>query len=208
MEPLDYCPGCQEDRPLDDFVTLPGETIPSSGALLCRLCRLRKKGPTDPLPALPPKYRKLLKDLLTSPSIAEAARSNDLSETYVRSLISRKIPGKTGEMVASAWQLLLEAEGLDLHTIARVSKLLLFAMRAQWNPGTESWDFFPDNPVRLGMVKHLTRQHRVDPQPLRGFQGSNAAVVVINYDSDKKDSEKEVSGFHIEVPREAAEKVA
>jgi hypothetical protein len=201
MEILDYCPACQQDKPLEDFARNGNERMPSSGALVCRACRNLKKGPIDPMPALPVKYRKLLKDLLTSDSIAEAARKNDLSDSYVRSLISRKIPGKTGEMVAAAWQLILESEGLDLHTIARVTKLLVHAMEPKWNPSEECWDFFPDNSARLGAVKHLTRQHRVDPRQ-GNFKGSSAAVVVINYDSDGPvREEKVVDGFHIEVPK-------
>jgi hypothetical protein len=200
MEILDYCPACQQDKPLEDFARNGNERMPSSGALVCRACRLKKKGPVDPLPALPVKYRKLLKDLLTSDSVSEAARKNDLSPGYVRSLISRKVPGKTAEMVSSAWQLLLEAEGLDLNTIARVTKLLVHAMEPKWNPSEECWDFFPDNSVRLGTVKHLTRQHRVDPHQ-GNLKSNNAAVVVINYDSDGKREEKNVEGFHIEIPK-------
>jgi hypothetical protein len=142
-----------------------------------------------------------LKDLLTSESVAEAARKNDLSVDYVRALISRKIPSKMGQEVAAAWQLLLEAEGLDLQTIARVTKLLLHAMEPKWNPAKDCWDFFPDSSVRLGAVKHLTRQHRVDPRGSGDFKRSPAAVVVINYDqAGSAQDEKEVDGFHIEVP--------
>lgn len=201
MEILDYCPVCQLDKPLEDFARTGGERPQNGGALMCRACRLAKRRPRDPLPALPVKYRKLLKNLLTSESVSAAARKSGFSDTYVRSLISRKIPSKTGEMVASAWQLLLEAEGLDLQTIARVSKLLLHAMEAKWNPEEKDWDFFPDSSVRLGMVKHLTRQHRVDPRGSAGFKGSNAALVVINYDQGGPvRDEKEVDGFHIEIP--------
>jgi hypothetical protein len=205
MEILDYCPACRQDKPLDDFARNGNERMPKDGALVCRVCRLKKQGPIDPLPALVPKYRKLLKDLLTSESVAEAARKNNLSENYVRSLISRKIPSKMGQDVAAAWQLLLEHEGLDLETIARVTKLLLHAMEPKWNPAADRWDFFPDSSVRLGTVKHLTRQHRVDPRGSGDFKGDRAAVVVINYDQGAKNDEKEVDGaFHIEVPQQAS----
>jgi hypothetical protein len=104
-------------------------------------------------------------------------------------------------MVAAAWQLILESEGLDLHTIARVTKLLVHAMEPKWNPSEECWDFFPDNSARLGAVKHLTRQHRVDPNQ-GNFKSSSAAVVVINYDSNGPAREEQiVDGFHIEVPK-------
>jgi hypothetical protein len=133
----------------------------------------------------------------------EAAKKNDLSESYVRALISRRIPSKMGEEVAAAWQLLLEAEGLDLPTIARVTKLLVHAMEPKWNPAEGCWDFFPDNSVRLGAVKHLTRQHRVDPRGGAEFKGNQAALVVINYDQGgTAHQEKEAEGaFHIEVPK-------
>jgi hypothetical protein len=201
MEVLDYCPACNLDKPLEDFARNGVEPPVAEGALMCRACRLARRGPKDPLPALPLKYRKLLKNLLTSESVAAAARKSGFSDSYVRMLIGRKVHNKTGEMVASAWQLLLEAEGLDLQTIARVSKLLLHAMEPKWNPDLADWDFFPDNSVRLGMVKHLTRQHRVDPRGNAGFKGSSAALVVINYDQGgPEQSEKEVDGFHIEIP--------
>ena len=132
LEPMEYCPACEEWSPLRDFER--PSAAKRGKAFVCCACQDSGREPADPMPDLPPKYRQLLLDLMTCGSVAEAARQNDLCESYVRSLIRGKLPGKQAEQVAAAWQLLLESEGLDLPTIARVSKLLLHAMMPKWNP--------------------------------------------------------------------------
>ena len=186
--------------PLSKFGPPPAD---GKGAFLCVECQDRQVDIEDKMPDLPPRYRKLLRDLLSCDSLAEAARRNDLSEGYVRSLIKGRLPGPRQQEVAAAWQLLLEVEGLDLTTVARVGKALLHAVTPKWNPGTEEFDFFPDNSVRANMFRQLTRQHRVDPVASGAFQGRGGTVILIGTNLEAN-SVKEVSDldadFVVEVP--------
>lgn len=162
--------------PLSNFGAPPAD---GQGAFLCMECIERQVDIEDRMPDLPPRYKQLLRDIMSCDSIAEAARRNDLSAGYVRALIKGRLPGPRQQEVAAAWQMLLEAEGLDLTTVARVGKALLHAVAPKWNPGTKKFDFFPDNSVRANMFRQLTRQHRVDPVSSSAFQGRGGTVIMI-----------------------------
>ncbi len=166
LDPPDYCPGCEQDVPLSQFALADGEVMPR-GAFVCRLCRQENRSPKDLLPELAPKHRKLLRTMLTSDSVAEAARRMDLSVEHVRNIINGR-GSETNEMVGAAWRRLLEIEGLDLNTVARVGRNLLHAMEPKWNPSLNCWEYFPDNTTRAKMFAYMTRQHRVDPTANKG----------------------------------------
>lgn len=162
--------------PLSNFGAPPAD---GQGAFLCLECVDRKVDIEDRMPDLPPRFKQLLRDIMSCDSLAEAARRNNLSESYVRSLIKGRLPGPRQQEVAAAWQMMLEVEGLDLTTVARVGKSLLHALMPKWNPERKEFDFFPDNSVRANMFRQLTRQHRVDPVNPGAFQGRGGTVIMI-----------------------------
>jgi hypothetical protein len=201
MDPPEYCPGCEQDVPLSHFSAQPGEDMPA-GPFVCRTCREEKRQPKDLLPTLPVKYRKMLRAMMTSDSVGEAARKCGVSVENLRNLINGR-GGETAEMVSVAWRRLLEIEGLDLATVARVGRNLLHAMEPKWNPKREDFDWFPDNTTRAKMFAHMTRQHGVDPRDNSG-QFKPAVSVTINHnlaDEGSRPVESGVQGaYTLEVP--------
>lgn len=202
MDPPEYCPACEQDVPLSQFSLGDGETMPR-GAFVCRTCRAEGRQPIDLMPELTPKHRRMLRVMMTADSLADAARKLGLSAEHLRNVI-RGRAGETSEMVAVAWRRLLETEGLDLNTVARVGRNLLHAMEPKWNPAKECWEQFPDNTTRAKMFAYLTRQHRVDPTASnKGSFQPKAAVVIIN-NLGGEQGVKDVEGrFTLEVPADA-----
>lgn len=202
IDPPEYCPACEQDVPLSQFSLGDGETMPR-GAFVCRTCRAEGRKPTDLLPALSLKHRRMLRVMMTSDSVADAARKLGLSTEHLRNVINGR-GGETHEMVAAAWRRLLEIEGLDLMTVARIGRNLLHALEPKWNPAKECWEFFPDNTTRAKMFAYMTRQHRVDPvSSNKGqFQPKAAVVIINNLGGDQ--GGKDVEGrFVLEVPADA-----
>ncbi len=204
-EPIDYCPGCQEDRPLSAWHLAKGEKMPEKGPFFCRTCRKSGVAPENELVnQLDAPHRMMLRYMMTCDSVVEVAKKIGLSEEHVRSLI-RGRGGKTAELVQAAWIRMLELEGLDLYTIARIGRTCLHAVEPKWNSKREDWDFFPDNHARIKMIQHLTRQHRVEPSQ-HGFKAKNMMVFINNNLAESGGKEPDREGtYTIDVPTKGVE---
>lgn len=152
----------------------------------CRRCREDGPPPEDPLKGLSIPHRMALKALLSgaAKSMADASRMAGLpSETLSNHLGGRVARSK----LRRAYQLALEAEGLDIHSIVHHLKSALDAKKAQWNPSEKQWDHFPDNSTRMKATQTLIRQH--DMEYNRGAEKGGVNIAIFhNLDDGTKTS--------------------
>lgn len=189
-EALDYCPGCEKNRPMSDWTLRKGESQTAIGAFLCHECRASGTLPTtDLLPTLPLRDRNILRDLVVCQNVAEVARRNHTTVAYVNKALEGR--GDDVPLIRKAWQQMLELQGLDLMTIGRMMKLGLHAMDHKWNPADRRWDAFPDHKSRHKTAAWLVKQHGVEPPPASAAQFVAAVQVVFN--SNLGDGEEDVA---------------
>jgi len=179
-EPTEMCPWCREEKPFSlwyGVINGPGGWNPREGPVVCAECRERGAPDVDPyLEDLPVPHRKILRALMGGANFYEAARIAGVSPSYPGNLLRDRNHGG-GKAIRAAFQTLLEMEGLDIFSIARQMSLLFNAKKPMWNPKEERWDWFPDNSVQLGAMRHLTKISELDP-PRDQQQTQGPAVAV------------------------------
>lgn len=176
----EYCPQCSELRHHIEFRD-PDGSLPSTPPIYCYRCRQDKTPPLDRAPITPRQRRVLSAYILQGArSSKEAAKIAGVSESYVRNLLA----GRQYPEVQRAFQRLLESEGLDVFSLARYARLLMGAVRPQWNRRSREWDFFPDNATRQTVWRHLTKLHDLIPMAHQDKTPTAPQIVIItNLDS-------------------------
>lgn len=174
-ELTEYCPMCKDRRPLEQFEGVEVSYDPMGPPPMCRRCREDGPPPEDPMKGLSVPHRRALRALLSgaAKSMAEASRMSGLPEGTLSNHLSGKV---ARSKLRRAYQMALEAEGLDIHSIVKHLKAGLNADRAQWNPSEKQWDHFPDNSTRLKATQTLIRQHDMEYNRNADKGGVNIAI--------------------------------
>ena len=188
-QPMDHCPACDEFKLLPEFALLPDETLPRTGAFVCRACRsIKRKPETDALMTVGPRDRQIFRDLIRTQSFTETAKLHGLSPARVRELTvaKKKDDGVTAIARRDAWRQLLVAEGLDAATLSRLMKLETYAVEPRWNSAKGEFDFFPDHKSRQSAIRWIARQTGLDAPSAALKEPTQApSVIIVNNLGDK-----------------------
>lgn len=181
--PVDYCPGCERNRSMDDWALRRDEAMPPEGVFVCSECR--DNGTEIQVmifEELPPQDQKILRDLMRFGNFEEAARANGISAERLRTrLAGKQSRGKQdNKLFREAWKELLHIEGLDLLSVVRIMKLQLYAREPKWNPGLKRWDYFPDNKTRQRAAAWLAKMHGVEPTRAASQKAKGEAPVQVH----------------------------
>ncbi len=180
-EPSEFCPWCRQTKPVSEWYGPPDDPEgwdPREGPVVCADCR--ENGPPDQaaiIAAMPKTHRKVLKALAGGASLHEAARAAGIALSSPGNMLRNRGKAPGGGGLREAFQMLLEAEGLNVSSMAREMRLLMYATKPQWNPETKEWDYFPDNSVRLGLLRHWTKIAQLDPPKDPGAGPSTVNVI-------------------------------
>lgn len=181
------CPTCRRERPIEEFVEGTVELYYDSAPPSCLECREKGLVLKEPevMSSLNVLHRRILKALLMGKNYSEAAKLAGCSYSYVRNLV--KDHGEVNGDFRRAFQMMLEVEGLDFHSLVRMAKVLFYSREPKWNPSSEEWDYFPDNKTRLGVLRHLTKLRELDPPPLNNLPPAVPMIqIVTNVGADAK----------------------
>jgi len=173
-EHLEYCPGCRERKPIEEFLGANFVYDPEAPPIMCEPCKEKGPPPIDPV-GLTHQQRLALKELMRDGTMTSAAKASGLSVSYVRDMLK----GRTNPEFRRAFQLLLEMEGLDIFSIAKGLRSCAYAMEAKYHPAQEEMVYVPDMKTRLKAWTTLTRLHELDPP--RKEQTETAIQIVIDH---------------------------
>lgn len=156
---IEYCPGCRERKPLEQYLGANFVYDPEDPPTVCAECREKGPPPRDPFGMLTRAQRVALKELMQNGTAASAARVSGLSESYVRTMMK----GRAAPEFRRAFQMLLEMEGLDIFSIAKTLRSCSVAMEAKYNSDKGEFEYFPDMKTRLQTMRTLTKLHELEP---------------------------------------------
>lgn len=166
---LESCPSCYEWKPLSEFCDLNVGLSPDDPLPSCLACRTNGR-PRPQFLNLSRRHRKALEILIAAPNlpkgISAAARATGYSQSSIRDLIN----GRRTPEFRRAFQVMLEAGGADLMTVARVIGEALRANDYKYHSALEDFVHFPDHRTRLRAAQTATKLLELEPPNGYGVQ--------------------------------------